>query len=91
MTKKEFKRAMLCGLGRCIPELRETGDKEKYRNLVLWASEESSTEHKRNSSVKKKRLTRHASSYILIKVAVKRKYFTRGGVHGKDCKAGFII
>lgn len=41
--------------------------------------------------VKKKRLTRYDTSYILIKVAVKRKYFTRGGVHGKDCKAGFII
>lgn len=38
MTKKEFKRAMLCGLGRCILELRETKDKEKYRDIVLWAS-----------------------------------------------------
>lgn len=37
MTKKEFKRAMLCGLGRCVLELRETKDKEKYRDLVLWA------------------------------------------------------
>lgn len=36
MTKKEFKRAMQCGLGRCIQELYTTKDIEKYRDIVLW-------------------------------------------------------
>lgn len=36
MTKKEFKRAMQCGLGRCIQELRSCEDIEKYRDIVLW-------------------------------------------------------
>ncbi len=37
MNQKEFKRAMMCGLGRCITELQTCPDKEKYRNIVLWA------------------------------------------------------
>lgn len=36
MTKKEFKRAMQCGLGRCIQELKTCGNIEKYRDIVLW-------------------------------------------------------
>ncbi len=36
MTKKEFKRAMCCGLGRCILELETGKDKEAYRDIVLW-------------------------------------------------------
>lgn len=36
MTKKEFKRAMQCGLGRCVQELKSTNDIEKYRDIVLW-------------------------------------------------------
>lgn len=36
MTKKEFKRAMQCGLGRCIQELQSCDDIEKYRDIVLW-------------------------------------------------------
>lgn len=36
MTKKEFKRAMQCGLGRCIQELQNTDDLEKYRDIILW-------------------------------------------------------
>ena len=35
MTKKEFKEAMLCGLGRCVIAVRQ--EPEKYRDLVLWA------------------------------------------------------
>lgn len=35
MTKKEFKAAMLRGLGRCVEALRR--DPEKYRDIVLWA------------------------------------------------------
>lgn len=35
MTKKEFKKAMLCGLGRCVMAVRQ--DPEKYRDSVLWA------------------------------------------------------
>lgn len=35
MTKKEFKEAMLRGLGRCVIALRQ--EPEKYRDLVLWA------------------------------------------------------
>lgn len=35
MNKKEFKRAMLCGLGRCI-EAVQGQDKEKYRDVVLY-------------------------------------------------------
>lgn len=35
MTKKEFKAAMLRGLGRCVTALRK--DPEKYRDIVLWA------------------------------------------------------
>ena len=35
MTKKEFKEAMLRGLGRCVIAVRQ--DPEKYRDLVLWA------------------------------------------------------
>lgn len=36
MTKKEFKRAMVCGLGRCIQTLDTEGDIEKYRDIILW-------------------------------------------------------
>lgn len=35
MTKKEFKEAMLRGLGRCVIAVRK--ESEKYRELVLWA------------------------------------------------------
>lgn len=35
MTKKEFKEAMLRGLGRCVIVVRQ--EPEKYRDLVLWA------------------------------------------------------
>lgn len=35
MTKKEFKMAMLRGLGRCVTAVRE--DPERYRDMVLWA------------------------------------------------------
>lgn len=35
MTKKEFKEAMLRGLGRCVIAVRQ--EPEKYRNAVLWA------------------------------------------------------
>ena len=35
MTKKEFKSAMLRGLGRCVKAVRE--NPEKYRDIVLWA------------------------------------------------------
>ncbi len=37
MTKAEFKRALRCGLGRCIVELRDTKEPEKYYDLVIWA------------------------------------------------------
>ncbi len=37
MTKKEFKRAMQCGLGRCVQELKTTREPEKYKDAVLWA------------------------------------------------------
>lgn len=36
MTKKEFKRAMCCGLGRCVQELETGKDIEAYRETVLW-------------------------------------------------------
>ena len=36
MTKKEFKRYMCQGLGRCYTHLRDTDDKEKYKDIVLW-------------------------------------------------------
>ena len=35
MTKKEFKEAMLRGLGRCVIAVRK--EPEKYREIVLWA------------------------------------------------------
>ena len=35
MTKKEFKKAMLRGLGRCVISVRQ--EPEKYREIVLWA------------------------------------------------------
>ncbi len=35
MTKKEFKEAMLRGLGRCVIAVRQ--EPEKYRDLVMWA------------------------------------------------------
>ncbi len=35
MTKKEFKEAMIRGLGRCVMAVRQ--DPEKYREFVLWA------------------------------------------------------
>ena len=35
MTKKEFKEAMLRGLGRCVSAVRQ--DPERYRDLVMWA------------------------------------------------------
>ncbi len=35
MTKKEFKSAMLCGLGRCVLAVRQAP--ETYRDIVLWA------------------------------------------------------
>lgn len=41
--------------------------------------------------VKKKRLTRYLLLYILVKVDVKKNYFTRGDVHGKDGKTGFVV
>lgn len=41
--------------------------------------------------VKKKSLTNIFLLYILVKVNVKRKHFTRGDAYGKDGKTGFII
>ncbi len=35
MTKKQFKKSLLCGHGRCIIATRE--NPEKYRELILWA------------------------------------------------------
>ena len=35
MTKKEFKEAMLRGLGRCVIAVKK--EPEKYRDLVRWA------------------------------------------------------
>ncbi|MBO5954283.1 MAG: hypothetical protein J6Q53_09280 [Oscillospiraceae bacterium] len=35
MTKKDFKEAMLRGLGRCVIAVRK--EPEKYRDLVMWA------------------------------------------------------
>ncbi len=35
MTKKEFKEAMLRGLGRCVRAVQQ--EPEKYRDIVLWA------------------------------------------------------
>lgn len=35
MTRKEFKAAMLRGLGRCVIAVRQ--EPEKYRDIVLWA------------------------------------------------------
>ena len=37
LTKKEFRRAMLCGLGRCVTALKETENPAKYSDSVLWA------------------------------------------------------
>lgn len=36
MTKKEFKRAMVCGLGRCIQTLDKEEDRERYQDIILW-------------------------------------------------------
>lgn len=36
MTKREFKQAMLRGLGRCVIEINKIDDIEKYRDLVMW-------------------------------------------------------
>lgn len=36
MTKKEFKKAMQCGLGRCVIELDKAKNIEKYYDIVLW-------------------------------------------------------
>lgn len=36
MTKKEFREAMMRGLGRCVLELESTKDVERYREIVLW-------------------------------------------------------
>ncbi|MDE6925493.1 MAG: hypothetical protein K2P59_09595 [Acetatifactor sp.] len=36
MTKKRFREAMMRGLGRCILELDQMEDVEKYREIVLW-------------------------------------------------------
>lgn len=41
--------------------------------------------------VKKKGLTRYLLLYILIKVDVKKNYFTRGDVYGEDGKAGLVV
>ena len=36
MTKTEFKKAMMRGLGRCVMELDDNNDIEKYRDIILW-------------------------------------------------------
>ncbi len=36
MKKSAFKRAMQRGLGRCQIELDRTGDRERYRDVILW-------------------------------------------------------
>jgi hypothetical protein len=36
MTKSEFKKAMMRGLGRCVIELDENDNIEQYRDIVLW-------------------------------------------------------
>lgn len=35
MTKKQFRKSLLCGHGRCIEAARE--NPEKYRDLIIWA------------------------------------------------------
>ncbi|NMC57218.1 MAG: hypothetical protein GYA50_08370, partial [Eubacteriaceae bacterium] len=36
MTNKAFKEAMIRGLGRCVIELDDNDNIEKYRDIVLW-------------------------------------------------------
>ena len=36
MTKKEFKRAMQCGLGRCLLGLQNKDNLNKFKDIVLW-------------------------------------------------------
>ncbi|MGM9681528.1 MAG: hypothetical protein ACI3XR_08490 [Eubacteriales bacterium] len=36
MTKSEFRKAMCRGLGRCIMELQNPENREKFRECVLW-------------------------------------------------------
>lgn len=36
MTKSKFKEAMQRGLGRCLIELRQCDNPEKYRDIILW-------------------------------------------------------
>ena len=36
MKKSEFKRAMCCGLGRCVMELSASENIGKYKDIVLW-------------------------------------------------------
>lgn len=36
MNRKDFKRYMRQGLGRCVLSLHETDDIEKYKDIVLW-------------------------------------------------------
>lgn len=37
MTTEDFRYALQRGLGRCVIELQQTGKKEMYKDLVLWA------------------------------------------------------
>ena len=36
MTRREFRRSMQCGLGRCVWALQSEENREEYRNEVLW-------------------------------------------------------
>lgn len=83
MTRKEFKAAMLRGLGRCVIAFRE--EPEKYRDIVLWACKRNIAYDTQSEGVRSWYIYTMASSYpdkeafINIAAEALKKYRSNGG------------
>lgn len=83
MTKKEFKEAMLRGLGRCVIAVRK--EPEKYRDIVLWGCKRDFAYDSQSEGSRAWYVYTMVNAYsdreIFISAAVEalRKYRPRGG------------
>ena len=83
MTKKEFKAAMLRGLGRCVKAVQQ--EPEKYRDIVLWACKRNIAYDAQSEGTRSWYVYTMANAYpdketfIAAAAEALKKYHPRGG------------
>ena len=83
MTKKEFKAAMLRGLGRCVKAVEQ--EPEKYRDIVLWACKRNIAYDAQSEGTRSWYVYTMANAYpdketfIAAAAEALKKYHPRGG------------